>query len=523
MSDFALTAQSITLPWIDLVVVAAYLLAMAGMGVYFSRKNRDTEGYFLGKRRIPGWAIGLSMLSTSISSITFLALPAAAYVKDYRLIVPNLMMPVAAVFVVLIFVPLYRRCCSTSAFEYLEMRFGSGVRLYAVGVFLLAQLVRVATVLYLVAIPVSILTNIPIMWVVVIGGLILCFYTVAGGFDAVIWTDVVQTFVLLGGGIVCLAIIIYDIPGSVGSVFRIGWENHKFSLGEWHWDLSERTAYTMAILGLVNFGSEMIGNQNWVQRYLAASSDREAKKATALAAVMSLPTWLFFFFIGTCLYAFYQIHPEPAVAQMNGEEVVSHFLKVEVPTGINGLIVAGCLAAAMSTLSSCLNSFSSVVVTDIIRRYTNPQQDERFYLRAAKWVSAAVGLAMILGAVILHFVPRESMANLGFIAGSLFGGCLLSVYLLGFFMPRVGYGAIMTGLVVAIVANVYLTLNQFAWLPNSWQINVHPFWTRTIVNLVLIVVTLPALWWFRDNMPPKDGLTYQSIRRPGNQWAISGE
>ncbi len=512
MLDAPTTTEPHALPWIDLGVVAAYLIATVTMGVYLIRKNQNTEDYFLGGRAFPGWAVGLSMLSTSISSITFIALPAAAFVRDYRLIVPNLMYPVAALLAILIFIPLFRRGRITTAFEYLEQRFGPGVRLYAAAIFLITQVIRVATVLYLVAIPVSIITNVPVLWVVVIGGLFICLYTIAGGFAAVIWTDVAQTVILLGGGIIAVTIILLRLPEGLWDVIHIGTVHNKFSVGELHWSLSERTVYTMIILGLVNFCSSLVSDQNMVQRYLAASSDREAKKATILSAAMSIPVWLFFFFFGTCLFAFYELFPDPVAGGMNGEEAVSYFLKLQIPVGLTGLIVAGCLAAAMSTLDSAMNAFSAVAVTDIIRRHTHPDREERFYFRAARACSASVGAMMIGGAVILHFVPRESMANLGLIAGSLFGGALLSIYLVGFFVPRADNRIILIALACSIAANVYLTLNEFGLLPPSLSLTIHAFWTRTIVNLVILAVSLPLAWLVGPRRWPMPGLTFQSIR-----------
>src|SRR5690606_29405812 len=154
---------------------------MAAMGIYFARRNNTTEDYFLGNRSIPSWAIGLSMLGTSISSVTFLALPAAAYILDYRSIIPNLMLPVAGVLAILFFIPLFRAGSSTSAFEYLERRFGHWIRIYAAVSFLFLQVLRLSTVLYLVAIPMSFLLNVPILVVILVGGVLVAFYTVIGG------------------------------------------------------------------------------------------------------------------------------------------------------------------------------------------------------------------------------------------------------------------------------------------------------------------------------------------------------
>ena len=166
---------------INLSVVALFLLGMAGMGVYFLKRNNSSEEYFLGGRKIPGWALGLSMVGTSISSITFLALPAAAFVLDYRQLTPNLFMPVAALIACWIFIPFFRRGLKTTAYEYLESRYGTGIRIYAALYSLLGQLLRLAIILYLVVLPLSAMLHISEGTAIIAFGVITCFYTVFGG------------------------------------------------------------------------------------------------------------------------------------------------------------------------------------------------------------------------------------------------------------------------------------------------------------------------------------------------------
>ena len=182
---------------LDLLAVVLFLAGMAGMGVWFARKNTSTEAYFLGNRSFPGWAIGISMLGTSISSVTFLAIPAAAYVLDYRQAVTNLALPFVAVIALIFFIPLFRQGNMTSAFEYLEKRYGVLIRSYAALSFLVLQVVRLAMILYLVSIPIEGMLGIPILWIIIVGGVVVSLYTVFGGIEAVVWTDVVQTFILL--------------------------------------------------------------------------------------------------------------------------------------------------------------------------------------------------------------------------------------------------------------------------------------------------------------------------------------
>lgn len=498
----------------DLVALGVFLVAVLLAGVWFSRRNTTTEMYFLGGHRIPGWAIGLSLVGTSVSSITFLALPAAAFALDYRMIVPNLTLPVVALIAVSCFIPLYRRVATTSAFEYLEKRFGWGIRLYAGITFLIMQSVRLSTVLYLVSIPLAYLTGIPTEWVIVIAGVVIAVYTIIGGIESVIWTDVAQTVVLLGGGLLCLGYIIASLPGGLPKIVEVGMANQKFGVGPIEPSFAERTFFIMLLMGLVNFTTEYASNQNIVQRYLAARSLREARRATLLCAVVSLPTWLLFFFLGTCLFAYYKVTQADVIGSMPADDVLPFFLITQMPPGVAGVIVAGAMAAAMSTLDSSINAMSTIATTDFLKRWLAPGRDDRFYLKAARLFAVVAGVLMITGASLLQLVPKESMANLGFIIMSLFGGVLLGVYLLGFFTTRVDSRAMLIGLAVAVALNIYLAFNHFGWLPGWAELPIHTFANRIILNLVLVSMTYAIALTRGRNARELDGLTVWTTRKP---------
>jgi SSS family solute:Na+ symporter len=485
------------------------------MGIHFARKNKSTEEYFLGNRAFPGWAVGLSMLGTSISSVTFLALPAAAYVLDYRNIVPNITLPFVAVVAIIIFIPFFRQGQMTSAFEYLEKRYNHWVRLYASVSFIFLQLVRLSTVLYLAAIPVAFLTGRSISFVIVVGGAFIALYTVLGGIEAVIWTDVIQTFVLLLGGILCLAVIVGRIPHGLSQIIEIGAADHKFSIGSFEWDLTRRTFFTMFILGLINFTTEYSSNQNVVQRYIAARSTKEAKKAVAICAAMSVPTWLGFFFLGSCLYAFYKAVPDAAVGSMNPDQVLPHFILTQVPAGVAGLIIAGCLAAAMSSLDSSINAISTLMTVDFLKRYGRKDRDDAYHLMMARWFAVFAAAVMIVGAIIFQYLPRECMVDLGFILASVFGGCVLGIFMLGFFTTRVDNVSIIVGMLSAIAVNVYLMAGDFNWLPKFMVLRVHEYWTVALVNAVLLVIAYPVALLRGNCKKDLTNLTVWTMKKKG--------
>lgn len=500
---------------INLSVVALFLLGMAGMGVYFLKRNNSSEEYFLGGRKIPGWALGLSMVGTSISSITFLALPAAAFVLDYRQLTPNLFMPVAALIACWIFIPFFRRGLKTTAYEYLESRYGTGIRIYAALYSLLGQLLRLAIILYLVVLPLSEMLDISESTAILAFGVITCFYTVFGGIEAVVWTDVVQTVILLGGGLLCVAAVALQLPGGLPQILEIGMEYDKFSLGPLDFSFSERTFWVMSLIGFIGFISEFSSNQNVMQRYIAAPTLREARKATLICIVMSLPTWIFFFFIGSCLFAYYKVFPSAEVAAMKPDDVLPHFILTEIWPGVGGVIIAACLAAAMSSLSSSINAVSTIWTIDFLRLMRRKGND-RFELVNAKLASGAAGIIMIAGAWGISLIPRESVYDLSAILGALLCSAGLTPFMLGFFTTRIGNRAILSGMYAALVFSVYNILNYFKLLPEPLQWNIHIYMAGPVCNGVMLAVAL-AYSLFRPEPVTEQlrGLTVWTLDSPG--------
>ena len=500
---------------LDLVAIFLFLGAMAAMGIYFSHRNTSTEEYFLGNRAFPGWAVGISMLGTSISSVTFLAIPAAAYILDYRQAVSNLALPVAAVLAVAFFIPLFRRGRITSAFEYLEARYGVAMRSYAALSFVILQLIRLASVLFLVSIPVASMFGCHIVWVILIGGLVVGAYTVLGGIEAVIWTDVVQTVILLAGGLLCIGMILFLLPGGLGQVIEIGRAFDKFSPGPISFRLDDRTFFVVLLLGVVNFTTEYAGNQNVVQRYIAARSTREARKATLLCMCMSVPTWMSFFFLGSCLFAYYHVFPSAEVAALEADQVLPYFILHKTPPFVGGVIISACLAAAMSSLSSSINAVSTIWTIDFLRLMRRKSND-RFELVNAKLASGAAGIIMIAGAWGISLIPRESVYDLSAILGALLCSAGLTPFMLGFFTTRIGNRAILSGMYAALVFSVYNILNYFKLLPEPLQWNIHIYMAGPVCNGVMLAVAL-AYSLFRPEPVTEQlrGLTVWTLASPG--------
>jgi SSS family solute:Na+ symporter len=468
---------------IDWIILVVYFGAMAAMGPYFARKNKTTENYFLGGRSFPGWLIGLSMFATSISSITFVAYPADAYKTAYLRFLLCLMLPVGVFLASIIFLPYFRRARITSAFEYLEGRFGPKTRMYAALVFIAGQVMRLSLILYLVSLLVQEMTGLNAYWSILIGGIVTSIYTVMGGIEAVIWTDFFQSFLLWGGGLLCLLMIIFTLDGGLATIIREGVLDNKFVFGDpdpvtkqitpapWGFSLWDKTVIMLLLVGLNNWLTEYSSNQNVIQKYVSTKNPKEALKAIWICVLCSVPTWGFFMFLGTALYVFFKLNPDPkAAAMLTGEggakadSILPYFVVEYLPQGLTGLVIAGVLAAAMSSLSSSINAISAVGIVDVYKRHMVKNRDERHYLRAARGVSIVASILMLGGATLLMMAQSLTLQDTATKLTALFAGGLLGLYCLGFLTKRGDGRAVAVGIVCTLIFTAYMTAVQSGWI-----------------------------------------------------------
>lgn len=488
---------------IDGLVVLFYMVAMAIMGLYFSKKNKSTEEYFVGGRSFKGWVIGLSLVGTSISSVTFLAFPADAFKTTWIRFIPNFSL-LAVVWIASRFIlPFFRRKEITSAYEYLGDRFGPSIRLYGSVTFLVAQFVRVSIVLYLVSLLMHQLTGLDQTACILISGIFVAFYTVVGGIDAVIWTDVVQTLVLIFGGILCLGVILSRLPGGMGELISVAAEHGKFAFAavkegniqptQWNFTFAEKTVSMLLLLGFVNYLTEYTANQMVVQRYCAAGSTQEARRAMWVCVWSSLPIWAFYMFLGTALYVFFQAFPMPEATEMlNGsrppEQVLPFFILNYLPVGLKGIVISAAVAAAMSSLDSSINSISTIAVVDLYKKYLVKDRNDRHYLKAAWGIAAGTGVVMIIGAILLSRAQSTTLQDTANIFTSLLGGGLLSIYLLGFLTKRGDARSVGVGILFTMTFTGWTILSQRGYLPESLSVPFDVYYTTIIGNIVMFMV-----------------------------------
>lgn len=481
--------------WLDFVVIALYFGGITFAGLYFARRNKSTEEYFLGNRNFPGWVIGLSMVGTSISSVSFMAYPGDAYKTAWLRLLPAFTLPLGVLAASIFFLPFFRRGGLTSAYEYLEGRFGPGTRVYAALAFVLGQTFRIGMILYLLSLLVQEFLQIVVghelgdQWLIVsilVAGIFVSFYTIAGGIEAVVWTDVVQTIVLVVGGFVCLVVIVLKLPGGLGQILEVATEHGKFQFAEmledgsfkapsWNLSLTQKTATMMLFIGLTNWLTEYSGNQNVVQRYCASKSTREARKAMWICCCSSIPIWTYFMFLGTAMYVFYQVFPSDRAADIltgaNGakaEEILPYFAFHQLPRGVAGLVVAAVLAAAMSSLDSSINAISTVSVVDIYRRHLVKKRSDGHYLLAARVIAIVAAVLMVLIAIGFAKYSGKTLQHTGTVVGALTGGGLLGLFMFGFFIPWGDGRAIFWGIVSTLLFSGFMVMKKIGFITVDW-------------------------------------------------------
>lgn len=512
---------------IDLIVIIVYFVLMGIVGYICSLKNKSTEEYFVGGRSFAGWIVGLSLVGTSISSISFLALPADAFKTSWIRYLPNFMLPVTVLIASHTFLPFFRSRKTTSAYQFLEERFGVSVRVYGTLAFMVAQVVRVSIVLYLTSIVIHEITGLSTQWCIIISGSFVAIYTIIGGIDAVIWTDVIQTITLVLGGVLCLIVVISKIPGGLFEVIDMGIEHHKLSFatlanGElkpisFFGPLHNKTIFMILMTGLATWTTQYCSNQTIIQRYCATKNLKNARGAMWTCVWSSLPIWAFFMFLGTSLYVYFQKFPDPhATAILTGEakaeEVLPFFVINFLPAGLGGLIIAATLAAAMSSLDSSINAISTISVVDIYKRLCNKEQNDRHYLKAA-WIFATLAaIVMISGALILNEAETNTLQDTGIALSSVVAGGMLSIYLLGFFTNVRGVASIWAGIISTLTFTIWTVFSARGILPESISFNFDLYYTIIFGNIVMFFVGLIFYKVFSKFIKRKD-LTQEQINK----------
>ena len=458
-----------TLHGVDYAVIALYLCGLIGVGLYFANKEKTTRDFFLGGRKIPWWAVGVSLYATGTSAISFMAIPTKAWTTSTLYGVEGLVGLVGMVASAYLVVPIVRRLDITSTYEYLERRFNKYMRLWGSGLCIAFQMGgRMSVVMLLPSLAISAVTGVPVIPCVAAMGVLATIYTVLGGISAVIWTDVIQVIVLFGGAVLAFVLMVLGSDGGISGWAAANMEYEKFRAFDLSLDYTQPVLWIVLVGAIIHIGTAT-SDQVMVQRVLSTPTVRQARRSYITLAVIVLPGSMLFTFLGTAMFGYFRAHPEMLNPTMENIHALPLFIVNGLPAGLTGLVIAALFAASMSTLDSSMNSVSTLAVTDFYKRF-RPEATDHQCLVLGKWLTGLVGAAGTGAALLMATFEIKSIfdmwTQLSFLVMGGFGG----VFILGMFTRRAnGWGALIgavssIGITAAVKAFTDLHFWAYGWV-----------------------------------------------------------
>ncbi len=467
---------------IDYIIVAVYLIGVVVFGIISSGKQKNTKDYFLGGKDMKWWAVGLSIVASETSTLTFISIPGLAYKSNMMFLQLVFGYFIGRLLVSLIFIPAYYKGEIETAYDYLGKRFGLGLRKFTSSVFIITRVLASGVRLFATAIPVHIITGFDYPTSIAIIGIFTIIYTYLGGLKAVVSMDVVQMFIYIGGAVIAMVVIFQYLPNGLDDVIKYSTLNGQnkfeiFNLGSFtSWGEFFASPYTFlgAILGgtfltMASHGTDQL----LVQRLLGCKTTRESQKALMLDASVIVLQFAFFLFLGLCLNAFYQGVPfKELVMNSTGakltssDEIFPKFIVENLPTGVAGLVIAGVLASAMGTLSSAISSLASSTYLDLFKVSKKGKElDPRKEMFWSRVFTLFWGVVLVGGAMLFKD-SKNPVVELGLSIASFTYGGLLGAFLLGIFFKRTKQADAMAGFIAGIlvmVAVIYYTKTAYTW------------------------------------------------------------
>ena len=486
-----------TLSGIDYGVLAGYFGLLIAMGLYFSKREKSTLTYFKAGKRIPGWAMGVSLTVTSTSAISFISLTAKAFATDWLWFATTLFAFVGAILVYFFFLPFFARLDVTTAYEYLEERFGVMIRLLGGLLFLVSEIFRMGTVTYMPALALSVVTGMDIYLCILLIGVVATVYTLLGGIEAVIWTDVLQTVIMLAGLFCTIGIVFSHVDVGAFKALNLAWDLGKFRTFDFSFNFSIVTIWVV-LTTLPVGANQYITNQAFFQRLVTTPNPKETGKGLIVKSIIGPIIILLLFLTGTCLFLFYYYSPGQFNPTLNKpDQILPWFIVVELPIGVSGLMIGAIFAASMSSLDSGINSICTVCVNDFYGRFTTRYND-LYALRMAKVITLLMGILGTLIAVLLASAGIKTMIDVYYQYLIIFMGCIGGIYMLGFFTTRGNSGGAFIGFLAA--SGVLLSVKA--------NTGVIFFTYGLIATSVGMIVGYLASLLIKGEEKPLDGLTF---------------
>ena len=458
--------MSYQLGFLDTFILVLYAVVLVGMGIYFLRQNNTSDHFMVAGRSIPAWAAGIAVMSAYTSSISYIAVPGKAFDSNWHPLIFALMTLPVAWFVTKYVIPHYRKYKIISVYNYLEQKMGVWARVYASLSFVLFMIGRTAVILYLSSLLLTSFIDVDIKMLILVIGAVTIAYTLMGGMEAVIWTDVMQSIIMIGGLLFSAYLLTKDVFVGADHLMAKAAEAGKFSLGDTSFSLSSRTIWVMIIYGVTENIRNLIADQNYTQKYSSTATEKEARRSVWFAMLIYLPLTMVFLYIGTALWAYYVAggHALPA-SITKGDQVFPHFIATELPVGLKGLIIAAILAASMSTIDSALNSSATVLFVDYYKKFFRPDASEKSNINFLRLTTVLWGVLSIAFSLLL--INAESALDIWWQISGIFGGGILGLFLLAVFNVRIttaqGVISVISGILIIIWGSFMRSL------PAGWE------------------------------------------------------
>ncbi len=418
----------------DYVVIGLYLSALVWIGCYFSKREKSTESFFVGGRKMPAWAVACSIFAAGTSGISFMAIPAKSYMTNlvfFGAVLISVGFTVTLAFII----PYFRRLEITSIYEYLEMRFDPVIRLIGASVCLIYQIgARISITMYIPALALTTVTGFDIRLSIIIMGVLATVYTALGGVEAVIWADVLQSFVMIIGALVAVVVLLMGTTGGITGYVDLNAAYDKFKMFDLRWDYTLPVVWIMAA-NCFFVMIQTLTDQTTLQRVFCTSNPVEAKRSMLISVAIGVTMAVIFWGIGTMLFSYFKSNPGSLAPSLPDDSAFPLFIVKKIPVGLCGLVIAGLFSAAMSTLDSSMNSVSSVVVTDFYSKI-NPGASEKAKMLTARYTTVLVGVVGTGFALILAASNIQSIFDIWMSLAGLLLSALPAVMLLGLFTKR---------------------------------------------------------------------------------------
>ncbi|GGJ59494.1 sodium:solute symporter family protein [Virgibacillus salexigens] len=463
--------------WIVLIV---YLVAMLGVGVYFTKRSgKNTDAFFTASGKIPAWAAGFSIYATTLSAITFMSTPEQAFLSDWSYAAGNLAIFAIIPILIYFYIPFFRKLNVTTAYEYLEERFGPSLRVVGSLLFVLYHIGRVAIVIYLPTLAITSVSSInPIVIASVVGGLCII-YTFLGGMEGVIWSDVIQGILLLGGAILVLVLGILTINGGWSTVINDALVNDKLITTDNFKFGAAAAAIPIIFIGSIfNNLHQYTASQDVVQRYQTTKSIKETNRSLWTNGILALITIPIFYGMGTVLFSYYS-NVEALPEGFNTSAIVPYFIVTTLPVGVAGLLIAAIFAACQSTISSSLNSISACITVDFKQRFF----DKTWRLNdvvLARLVIIITGILGMSAALYLVSTNQAETWNLFLAMTGLFGVPIAGIFALGIFTKRANAPGVLIGLILSAITSYFIQKTSFS----PFAVSVMAFFSSCIFGYI---------------------------------------